>query len=311
MRNGRCQGRRCSAGAGNRSGMAYVLVLLLVLLVSSLGFAFAFGVRTHTLAATGRRDALQAAYLAESAANHAMWRLLNDPVPLPNMAISVAASSDDASQPGWYTDAVIDETEIGLGEKWMVGLRFTGVAISNGTAIASVRVQFMASASESGDTDIMIFGEAADDAQTFERQGRNLSRRNRTAVSVSWHDIPVWQKDNFYETPDLSGIIEEIINRPGWQSGNALVLLFRSDNPGGKRLFWSYDKGTATPARLLIAAGDTHTMGSAVYIMHSLAGGRYGYKVRRHTDATFATIATVGAAGDSVAHQSYVLYVKR
>lgn len=46
------------------------------------------------------------------------------------------------------------------------------------------------------------------------------------------------------------------------------------------------------------------------YYMHSLAGGRYGYKVRRHTDTTFATIATVGVVGESVVHQSYVLYIK-
>jgi hypothetical protein len=46
------------------------------------------------------------------------------------------------------------------------------------------------------------------------------------------------------------------------------------------------------------------------YYMHSLAGGRYGYKVRRHTDTTFATVATVGAVGEHVVHQSYVLYVK-
>jgi hypothetical protein len=46
------------------------------------------------------------------------------------------------------------------------------------------------------------------------------------------------------------------------------------------------------------------------YYMHSLAGGRYGYKVRRHTDTTFATVATVGAIGEHVVHQSYVLYVK-
>ena len=46
------------------------------------------------------------------------------------------------------------------------------------------------------------------------------------------------------------------------------------------------------------------------YYMHSFAGGRYGYKVRRHTDTTFATIATVGVLGDDVVQQSYVLYVK-
>jgi len=46
------------------------------------------------------------------------------------------------------------------------------------------------------------------------------------------------------------------------------------------------------------------------YYMHSLAGGRYGYKVRKHTATTFATIATVGAIGDSMVQQSYVVYIK-
>ncbi len=55
---------------------------------------------------------------------------------------------------------------------------------------------------------------------------------------------------------------------------------------------------------------DTFPASPDVYYMHSLAGGRYGYKVRRHTATTFATVATVGACGDQVAQQSYVLYVK-
>lgn len=46
------------------------------------------------------------------------------------------------------------------------------------------------------------------------------------------------------------------------------------------------------------------------YTMHSLAGGRYGYKVRRHTHTTFAAVATVGAIGNQVIYQSYVMYVK-
>lgn len=46
------------------------------------------------------------------------------------------------------------------------------------------------------------------------------------------------------------------------------------------------------------------------YNMHSLDGGRYGYKVRKHTATTFATIATVGAIGDSMVQQSYVVYIE-
>ncbi|MDF1590185.1 MAG: hypothetical protein P1P89_01620 [Desulfobacterales bacterium] len=47
-----------------------------------------------------------------------------------------------------------------------------------------------------------------------------------------------------------------------------------------------------------------------VYYMHDLGGGRYGYKVRVHTNTTFAAVATVGVVGDNVVHQSYVMYIK-
>ena len=45
------------------------------------------------------------------------------------------------------------------------------------------------------------------------------------------------------------------------------------------------------------------------YYMHSLAGGRYGYKVKAPTATTFAAVATVGAVSDYVVHHSYILYV--
>ncbi|MFH1277390.1 MAG: hypothetical protein ABIK65_03310 [Candidatus Eisenbacteria bacterium] len=45
------------------------------------------------------------------------------------------------------------------------------------------------------------------------------------------------------------------------------------------------------------------------YYMHSLAGGRYGYRVRVPTSTTFATIAAIGQYGDFVARQSYVAFM--
>ena len=45
------------------------------------------------------------------------------------------------------------------------------------------------------------------------------------------------------------------------------------------------------------------------YYMHSLGDGRYGFKVRKPTETTFATVATVGAMGDNVVNQSYVQYI--
>ena len=46
------------------------------------------------------------------------------------------------------------------------------------------------------------------------------------------------------------------------------------------------------------------------YTMHDLAGGRYGYKVRKPTPATFGTVAAVGAVSESVSKQSVVQHLK-
>jgi len=64
---------------GNESGVALIMVLFLLAVLSALGFSFIQKASIGTSATTTRGAAMQAHYLAESAANHALWRLLNDP----------------------------------------------------------------------------------------------------------------------------------------------------------------------------------------------------------------------------------------
>lgn len=59
--------------------MAYMAILILLAILSTLTFSFLFKVGTQTSAAMNRGQSMQPRYLAESAANHALWRLLNDP----------------------------------------------------------------------------------------------------------------------------------------------------------------------------------------------------------------------------------------
>lgn len=68
-------------------------------------------------------------------------------------------------------------------------------------------------------------------------------------------------------------------------------------------------ESAANHAMWLLLNDETFPEEDTKYYMHDMGTGRYGYKVRRHTDTTFATIATVGALGESVAQQSYVLYI--
>lgn len=71
--------RHFSSKSFSQSGLAYVAILVLLAIMSTLALAFLAKIGTLTLATTNRLAGMQANYLAESAANHALWRLLNDP----------------------------------------------------------------------------------------------------------------------------------------------------------------------------------------------------------------------------------------
>ncbi len=64
---------------GKESGMAFIWILLLLVIISTLSLSFLQKVVIGTSAAVSRESAMKAQYLARSAANHALWRLLNDP----------------------------------------------------------------------------------------------------------------------------------------------------------------------------------------------------------------------------------------
>ena len=52
------------------------------------------------------------------------------------------------------------------------------------------------------------------------------------------------------QSPDISLIIQEIVDRPGWTSGNALVLIFEPNSGDNSRPAWTFD-GSAADAAVL------------------------------------------------------------
>ena len=110
-----------------------------------------------------------------------------------------------------------------------VGIRFSAVNIPPNAVIQRAFVQFTADETQSEATNLTIRAQAIDDAPTFTSAAFGISSRIPTAASVPWNAIPAWaavgEAGLNQRTPDLKTVIQQIVNRPGWSSGNALVVV--------------------------------------------------------------------------------------
>ena len=69
-------------------------------------------------------------------------------------------------------------------------------------------------------------------------------------TTISHHEIGLqrqWTRNATYQTPNMSNVVQEIVNRGGWSSGNAMVFIISGS---GHRTAESYD-GSTSKAPLL------------------------------------------------------------
>ena len=170
--------------------------------------------------------------------------------------IPVMSANDDAeertSNGFMYLDSSDLELAIASEPTDMVGIRFANVAVPQGAVISRAYVQFKVDESTSGATSLVIRGEAADDAAAFSLNVANISSRPLTAASVNWAPAAwstVGERGPAQRTPDLAAVIQEVVGRPGWVSGNALAVIITGS---GTRIAESYEGDPAGAAALHI-----------------------------------------------------------
>ena len=137
-----------------------------------------------------------------------------------------------------------------------IGMRFSTLSIPPGALITEAYLELTAEDNNSDTASLTILGEASDDPATFTTTNSNITGRPTTAASVAW-TLPAWTAGQAYQSPDITAIIQEIVNRPGWNSGNALVLIFTTST--GERDAVSYDQNSSSAPLLHVA----YTSGSS------------------------------------------------
>jgi uncharacterized protein YjiK len=134
--------------------------------------------------------------------------------------------------------------------KLVVGTRFTGVAIPRGATITNAYLQFTADEVHSVTTSLTIRGQAADNPTIFTTTAFDLSSRPTTAASASWSPgawLAVGDAGLAQRSSNLAAIIQELVNRAGWASGNSVVLLVTGS---GRRVAVAHNQNPAAAALL-------------------------------------------------------------
>ena len=124
------------------------------------------------------------------------------------------------------------------GRQQIVGIRFTGVNIEQGAEVVSAFIQFTDDEGGSGTTDLYIKGHDVNNASNFSESDDNVSNRSRTSARVNWSPEN-WdnsgESGSDQKTPNLKTIVQEIIDRGGWNSGNAMVFIIEGTSTSNTR----------------------------------------------------------------------------
>jgi hypothetical protein len=129
---------------------------------------------------------------------------------------------------------LLDYNYIRLGTHWsdyISGFRFTNIDIPHGATIDEARLGVVSMDDTTNELDVNIYAEDVDDAQAM-TGSTSLSLKQMTSNFVNWQTTQAWSSGELYSGPNISSVIQEVIDRPGWQAGNSITIIVDHDDAG-------------------------------------------------------------------------------
>ena len=189
----------------------------------------------------------------------------------------VSDGNDDVEEDSSYNP---DGNRLRFKSEMHAGIRFQNVDVPQGAEIIKAYIEFTSHNDRSNNCELRIQIEAHDDPPAFSSSNKPTDRTFSSQV-VDWNPVP-WTADNKYQTPDLSDLVQEIVGRPGWNSGRAMA--FKIENTAGARrvakatehadiaanpthvpmLYIEYNEGGSGGGKPIITSS-SHDVGSSCY----------------------------------------------
>lgn len=144
------------------------------------------------------------------------------------------------------------------------GMRFNSIGIPQASVITGANITFVSTSALNGvGCNTTICAEDVDNAVTFADNATVFDNRyaNQTTANVTWDGMGTWSVDEESSnttSPDITTVIQEVIDRGGWVAGNSMVLFWHDfDNrstaaANNYRRAYSYDNDPTKAPELLI-----------------------------------------------------------
>ena len=164
------------------------------------------------------------------------------------------------------------DLEMPINQRWtvstdceqVIGLYYENMDIANGAIISGAFLTFDVDESSgtcdarpadaqvecaraaSAPVTLRIRAEASDHASPIVEESSNLSLRPKTVAEIMWSPDPWTTASALKRTPDISAILQELVNRPGWREGSSVLLTVEKVYGDGSRIAES--QFAATPS---------------------------------------------------------------
>lgn len=169
-------------------------------------------------------------------------------------ASQITDDDDDAEERLSNGNVSLGSSDLEMGydgsNQQLVGMRFTNVQIAQGAEVTDAWLELTARGVSYGASALIIQAENVGDAPTFQDTYGHLSNRASSVVagSVGWNPEPFDLDGEIFESPDISSLLQAVVNRDDWVPGNDIVIFVRGS---GTRRVWSVDGSQARSARLV------------------------------------------------------------
>ncbi|MDH3617441.1 MAG: Ig-like domain-containing protein [Nitrosopumilus sp.] len=123
------------------------------------------------------------------------------------------------------TDLELVDDSGSNGNDQTVGIRFTNINVPQGSTITSAYIEFETDTTDSVSTLLTIHAQDSDNAPAFSSATNNVSSREQTSASIPWNPDAWNTVSQKHQTPSLSPLVKEIVDRSGWNPGNDMVFI--------------------------------------------------------------------------------------